>query len=176
MAHRKHRKRGRVRGPKLNASHPLLKVGALVGGYLLGDTINAQIDKMMPAPAAAATTTTTTPVTTSSFSLTSALPMVAELGLGGYLLLKKRGMLPTVVGGLLAGAGIRRALKSTGMIKGYQAVPVIAGKHRMAGYQSVPVIAGIPSQLQGIPGQLEGVNGYRVNGYTPAGSGVKVMF
>lgn len=151
-----------------------LKLAALAGGFFLGDTINGQIDaivsKILPAPATPTTTTTAT--TTSSTG--STIAMVAQLGLGGMLLMRKQGggmgTALKVGGGLLAGAGIKRALKTMGVIKGYQSVPVI-GRHRMAGYQSVPVIGRTytPPQLAGRPAQLQG---YRVNGYTPAGSGV----
>ena len=88
------------------------------------------------------------------------------------------GMIKTVGGGVLAGAGLKRALKSFNIISGYQGVPVIG--RRMGAYQGVPVIGGVrPSQLAGGPGQLQG---YRVNGmpgnngYVPNGSGTsKIM-
>jgi len=134
-------------------------IGSLAAGYFLGNTINDAIDKMLPAPAA---------------GTTSSLPkfvMAGEIGLGGLLLLKKRkSLITTGLGGILAGAGIHRALKSAGIVSGYQSVPVIG--RRMAGYQSVPVIGRVPAQLSGMPSQLQG---FRVNGYRPVGSGSNVM-
>jgi hypothetical protein len=145
-----------------------LKIASLAAGYFLANTINAKLDQLTTKTTAA---TATTPATITPPPAT--LLLVGELGLGGLLLLRKggagtMGMVTKVAGGLLAGAGIKRALKTMGIISGYQAVPVI-GKHRMAGYQSVPVIGGTPPQLAGRPSQLQG---FRVNGYTNTGSGV----
>jgi hypothetical protein len=167
MAKKKHGKRHhrRVGASLLNPRSPLIMIGALAAGYFLGDTINTAIDKFMP--------------TTSGTSTISSLPtiiMVGELGLGGLLLLKKRKtLITTAAGGILAGAGIRRALKAAGMVTGYQSVPVIG--RRMGAYQSVPVIGGVPAQLAGVPSQLQGfrVNGAGNNGYVPVGSGTRVM-
>jgi hypothetical protein len=75
---------------------------------------------------------------------------------------------------LLAGAGVKRALKVLGVMSGYQSVPVI-GRYKMAGYQSVPAIGKTPAQLAGkTPPQLSGYRpaGSGVGGYVPAGSGV----
>jgi len=150
----------------------MLKVAALAGGFFLGKSINAQVDKLlMKMNNSTATSTTTTSTATGTIAT------VAEVGIGGLLLLRKggkgmTGKAMTVAGGVLAGAGIRRALASMGFMSGYQNVPVI-GRHRMAGYQNVPVIGKsvIPAQLAGgsTPAQLQG---FRVNGYTPTGSGV----
>lgn len=147
---------------------PIMIGSALLGYFVLGDTINTQIDKMLPAPSA-------TPST--GMSLSSILPVAAEAGIGTVLVsMKKTGTIGAVAGGVLLGAGIRRALKQAGVIKGYQSVPVIGARNRrMAGYQSVPVIGGVPSVLQGMPAQLSSAGGYRVNGadgYIPSGSGI----
>lgn len=164
------RRSRRVGAFKLGGKDTGLKLAALAGGFFLGDMINGRIDSLLTKTTAA---TATTPATTSSTP--TMLATVGELGLGGLLLMRKKqpgaiGMAVPVVGGLLAGAGIRRALKQLGVMTGYQSVPVI-GRHRMAGYQNVPVIGRTPTppQLAGRPGQLQG---YRVNGYTSAGSGV----
>lgn len=152
----------------LKGKDSTMKLAALAGGFLLGKQINGAIDnlltKVMPAP------TTTTTTTTSS---TGTIATVGEIGLGGLLLLRKRSATPLkLIGGLLAGAGIRRAIGAMGIMNGYQSVPVI-GRHRMAGYQSVPVIGRgtIPAQLAGGSGPAQ-LQGFRVNGYTPTGSGV----
>ena len=157
----------------LNPSGPIVKLATLAAGYFLGDTINAQIDKILPASLLSTTTSAGIP----DMAMKYAVPAV-EIGVGGYLLMskKKPSMIKTVAGGIIAGAGLRKALKAAGIVSGYQAVPVI-GKRRVAGYQSVPVLGGVPSQLSGgaspfsgpVPNQL---SGYRVNGYRPNGSKV----
>jgi len=174
MAKRKHKKstRRRRRGVGafgLKGKDNMLKLASLGAGFFIGKPINDQIDKLL-----AKVNPTTATATTSS---NGTIATVAELGLGGILLMRKKsagtmGMSLTVAGGLLAGAGLRRAIGQLGFMNGYQSVPVI-GRHRMAGYQSVPVIGqrNMPAQLSGngMPPQL---SGFRVNGYTPTGSGV----
>lgn len=168
----KKRHHRRVGASILNPRSPIVMIGSLALGYFLGDTINAQIDKM---------NTSTTPATanTPAVAIThvgATVLEIGQIGIGGLLLLKfkKPGMVGTLVkvgGGVLAGAGLRRFLKSQGIVSGYQSVPVIG--RRMAGYQHVPVIGKMPAQLAGQPSQLQG---FRVNGYVPTGSGSsKVM-
>ncbi len=165
MAHKKSKRRHRRVGAMSFGSKKDtgLKLLAVAGGFLLGDTINAQIDKFLPK---------TTDATTATQVPNQTIGIVGEIGLGGLLLMRKKKSMPlTVVGGILAGAGLKRAAKKMGLIKGYQNVPVI-GRHRMSGYQSVPVIGNsvVPAQLQGrTPAQLQG---YNVNGYVSQGSGV----
>lgn len=164
------RRRRRVGAFGLGGSDTGVKLLAVGAGFLLGNTINAQIDKMLPK------TTDTVPVPTKN---AQTMAMVGELGLGGLLLLRKQsgtaGTAMKVAGGVLAGAGLKRALKVLGVMSGYQSVPVI-GRHRMAGYQSVPAIgAKVPAQLAGkTPPQLAGYRpaGSGVGAYVPAGSGV----
>ena len=167
------RRRRRVGAFGMGGKDTGLKLAALAGGFLLGNTINSQLDKLFTKTTAA---TATTPATTTAPP--STMLTVGELGIGGLLLLRKStgtiGMVSKVAGGLLAGAGLKRGLKAIGIMSGYQSVPVI-GRHRMAGYQSVPVIGAnkMPPQLSGkTPSQLQG---FRVNGYTPTGSSVGVM-
>ncbi len=158
----------KIGGAKLNPSSTMVKLIAIGAGYLLGDTINSAVDKVIPPPAPPAAGTELT----TGQKLMKYLPLAAQGGLGGLLLLKKgkASFIKTGAGGLLLGSAIKRAVKTFGTVGGYQAVPVIgAHRRRMAGYQAVPTIAGIPAQLSGGgPGQLEG---FRVNGYTPTGSG-----
>lgn len=168
--HRHHRRR-RMGAASLNPASPVVMLGALAAGYFAGDTINAFLDKYIPDIGGTPATGTTPAVAPTIDSTTIA--MVAELGLGALLLLRKgkKTLIKTALGGIIGGAGIKRALVKFDVVSGYQAVPVI-GRHRMAGYQSVPVIGGIPGQLQGMtPSQLQGfrVNGPG-NGYRPAGS------
>ncbi len=157
----------------LNLNSPVVKLLAVGGGFFMGDFTNTQVDKIIPIKPV-------DPAVPGSPDKNNTMKTVGSIGLGGLLLMNKKGSklvtgVTTVAGGILAGAGLRRALKQMGVIKGYQSVPVI-GKHRMAGYQNVPVIGnGTPSQLRGVPGQLQG---YRVggglgqNGYGSQGSGV----
>lgn len=150
-----------------------IKILSIAAGYLMADSINEQVDKILPKK----TDTTVTPNVTGP---NQTIGLVGELGLGGLLLLKRLtpGMTGTAimaVGGVLAGAGLKRALKAAGAIKGYHSVPVLSGgmlgRKRMAGYQSTPVLGKIPPQLSGKPAQLQG---YTVGspGYVPAGSSV----
>lgn len=166
------RRRRRVGAFGMGGKDTALKIAAIAGGFLLGKTINAQIAKVNVKTVPA---TATTPATTTTI-VPQTVVTVAELGIGGLLLLRKSGsgtagMISKVAGGVLAGVGLRNALGQMGIMSGYQSVPVI-GRHRMAGYQSVPVIGAnkMPPQLSGkTPMQLQG---FRVNGYTPTGSGV----
>lgn len=158
-----HYRRHRIGAASLNPSSPVVQLGSTAVGYFVtADPINGAIDKMNTKPA-----TATEPATT---RLNPKIVGIAEAGLGALLIFgKKKTVIKTVAGGLLAGAGLKRLLHEFGVISGYQAVPVIGGvRRKMAGYQSVPVIGGMPPQLAGAA-QLQG---YRVNGYTPAGSGV----
>lgn len=175
-AKRRGRRRGRVGAFGFGGKDTGIKLAAIAGGFLLGKTINDQIDKVnvKTVPATATTPATTTTV------VPKTVVAVGQIGIGGLLLLRKggtgtTGMVLKVAGGLLAGAGLRTALVQMGVMSGFQSVPVI-GRHRMAGYQSVPVIGQnkMPPQLSGkTPMQLQG---FRVNGYTPTGSrGVGVM-
>jgi len=169
--HKKHRRRRHVPGFGGGKKGTMLKLAAIAGGYLLADKINEQIGKYV-------TTSSGTSSTGAALTVPNTkLMMGGEIGLGALLLLRKgkgtTGMVMTVAGGLLAGAGLKLALKQAGVITGYHNVPVI-GRHRMAsGYQSVPVIGGTPAQLSGTPGQLQG---YRVGQYGSQGSGVIAGF
>lgn len=151
----------------LNPSSSMVKLASLAAGYFIGDTVNDQINKFAPA----SIVSPTDPKSIMAYAIPA-----AELGIGGMLLLskKKQGMLKTVAGGILAGAGLKAMLKKAGIIAGYQSVPVIGG------YQSVPVVGSVPNMLTGaspysgvVPNQL---SGYRVNGYRPNGSRVMGSF
>lgn len=174
--HRRRSRRRHVGALGLKGKDSALKLAALAGGFLLGKEINGQIDKLA-AKVSPATGTTVSSLNITGSNIPTVAATVGEIGIGGLLLIRKKspgtwGMVLQVTGGILAGAGLRRALGSMGIMNGYQSVPVI-GRHRMAGYQSVPVIGqrNMPAQLAGgnTPAQLQG---FRVNGYTPTGSGV----
>lgn len=159
-----HRRRRRVGALALNPGSQLTKLLAVAAGYfLVADPLNTALDKALPTSITAAT------------DMKKYIPGAAEAGVGLVLLTKGRGgMVKTLAGGILIGAGIKRLLRNAGMVTGYQNTPVIG--RRMAGYQKTPVLGAtdIPSQLNGVPSQL---SGYRVNGpgYIPHGSGAKVM-
>lgn len=170
-----HKKRGRRRrrvgavSMKSLTGKTGIKLLSVAAGIAFGKQINAQIDKMNTKTDASGATTTRVP--------TSMLTL-GEIGIGGLLMMYKKsgttGTVVNVVGGVLAGVGVRRALAQAGIMAGFQSVPVI-GRHRMAGFQSVPVIGNrrMPTQLSGrVPSQLQG---FRVNGYIPTGSGVGAM-
>lgn len=157
----KKHKRKRVHGVRSpRKANALLTIGSIAVGYLAADTINDQVDKIVPK----------TKDSTGAEVPNGKIAMAGELGIGGLLLLKKfggkLGMPLKIVGGVLVGAGLKRSLKELGVIKGYQNTPVIGGRRGLGGYQNTPVIgkSGVPPQLSGIPSQL--------SGYTPAGSGV----
>ena len=166
---KKHRRSSRRRVGAMSPSSPVVMVAAIAAGYFLGDTINAAVDKVLPASMSTGT------------GMTGYIPTAAEAGLGALLLFKgKKTLVKSAAGGVLLGAGIKRGLKKAGVISGYQSVPVIG--RRMGGYQSVPVIGGVPNMLTGgVPGNVQPdfgpntpkqLSGYGVNGYRPNGSRV----
>jgi len=162
----KRRRSRRVGAFRMGGNSTGVKLLAIGAGFLLGNTVNAAVDKLLPK------TTDTVPVPTKGAQTAA---MVGELGIGGALLLMKQGgIIGKVAGGVIAGAGLKRALSVLGIMSGYQSVPVI-GRHRMAGYQQTPVIGAIPAQLSGrTPPQLSGYRpaGSGVGAYTSQGSGV----
>ena len=173
MHHRKgHRRVGAL---NLNPGSPLIRGLSVAAGYLLADSINQGIDNVFPKPAAG----TSADDIAKKIATNDTIAMVGEVGLGALLLLrKKKSLITTLGGGLLAGAGLKRALKKAKIVSGYQSVPVIGRRGgRVRGYQSVPVVGGIPPMLSGIPPMLSGYTpaGSGVGGYTPAGSGVGYM-
>lgn len=184
----KRKKARRVGAMSLNPNSTMMKVGAVVLGYFLGDTVNSPIDtalkSVFPTTTAAVTTpATATPATTAAAAVSvsniagnNKIVAGVEVGLGALLLLSKKGSwVKTVAGGVAAGAGLARGLKAFGVVTGYQSTPVLAG--RVRGYQSMPALGGVPPQLSGVPPQLSGyrVNGGMRNGYAPNGSGMGVL-
>lgn len=171
----KRRKSRRVGAAGLKGS-TLMTLAAVAGGYfLVGDMLNDQLDKLFPKKSPAPVPPTD-PV--AGFLDNIDLVGVGETGLGAVLLLMgKKSTIKTIGGGVLLGAGLKRLIDGKSSVNGYQATPVIGARHRrqLGGYQATPVIGGnsnTPAQLAGTPAQLQG---YRVNGYTPAGSGSRVM-
>lgn len=159
MAKRKRRssKRRRVSGigAALNPNSPVIQLAVVAAGYFMADKINTPIDKIFP--------------TSMDTGAASWVKPGSKLAVGAYLLLsKKKSLLKTVPGGLLAGAGLKQALVKAGVVSGFQAVPVIAG------YQSTPVIAGMPMQLSGhrVNGMPPQLSGHRVNGDSKVMAGI----
>lgn len=124
MAKRK-RKSGRTtrrrRVGAINANNPLVKYGSVAAGYFLSDKINEQLEKV------------------TGDKVDGKILAAAEAGLGLMLMLNKKMAKKPIVkilGGVLAGAGVKKALTEFGVINGFQDVPVLAG------YKSVPVLNG----------------------------------
>lgn len=154
---RKTHRRRRVGAPALNPSSPLVKFGSVAVGYLLGTTINGAIDKVTGMAAVAATDS-------KQKMIAAATAGIGTLLLTGKLTKGRPNLMLTVAGGVLAGAGLKRGLKSFNVITGYGAVDVISG------YQKVDVISGYTPNMS--------LNGYRtapvaLNGTRPMHS--KIM-
>lgn len=131
MAKRKAKKRTTRRrriggiGGKLNANNPIVKFGSIAAGYFLGDKINDALDKATGDKM--------------DGKLLAGLETFGGLVISGIVPLGKKKaakLLPTVAGGILAGAGLKRGLKEMGVINGFSDVPVLQG------FRSVPALAG----------------------------------
>jgi hypothetical protein len=112
------RRRRRI-GAAMTASNPIVKYGPIALGFLLGNKINEQIDKV------------------AGDKIDSKILAAAQGGIGALLVFKgKPSMVKSIAGGILLGSGVKRAMSAFGMgnIGGYGAVPVIGG------YGAVPVI------------------------------------
>jgi len=131
-------RRRRVGAMAMTASNPMVKYGSIAAGFLLAAKINPLIDK-------------------ATGTLDQKIVAGGQVGIGvAYMLTKGKKTMPlTVITGIVAGAGLKRAMTAFGIagIGGYGAVPVIgAGAKRLNGYQSVPVIGGgykTPGSLNG---------------------------
>jgi hypothetical protein len=125
----------------MNPASPLMKALPVLGGYLLADKINNGIDKAV------------------GTKIDGKIIAGAQVGLGGlYLFMKgKKNLLLTIASGVLAGAGVKRAMSSFGMggIGGYGAVKVLSG------YGAVPSIGRRSVAGYNVPGTL---NGYKTPG------------
>jgi len=139
-------RRPRVGGTgKLNPNNPIIKFGVPIAGFLLGDKIQAPIDKMV------------------GTKLDGKIVGAAEAGLGAFLVLgKKKSLVKSIVGGLLVGAGAKKLATEFG-IGGlgnvYGRVPVIGNT-----YGRVPVIGGAAKRINGSGGYTPNAS---LNGYSP---------
>lgn len=144
MARRKKAKkthsRRRVGGMgKLNASNPIVKYGSVAAGYFLGDKVNDMVDKVAGDKL--------------DGKVLAGIQTFAGAVIGGQLPIGKKKARPlplVVVGGIIAGAGLKRGLKEFGVISGFSDVPVLGG------YRQVPALNG----YNPTPGAS--MNGYRV--------------
>jgi hypothetical protein len=139
-----HSRRRRMSGGlALNASSDLVKYGSIAAGYLLGDKINAQIDKAIDPT-----------------KIDQKLEGAVQAGAGAaYMFLKKgkKNMILTVASGVMLGSGAKRALKAFGI----GALPINA-------YQNMPHVNGIPRRKA-----LSGYQDLNhVGAHNPSGSGM----
>lgn len=137
---KKGRKRRRI-GAALNPRSMIVRLGSLgVGYFLTADPINTQIDKI------------------NKGKMSEKVVGGGTMGIGAALMLYKNpGLIRTVAGGIVAGAGLKRELVAFGVVTPKAIAPAVTGYRRMNGYGSVPVVGGYGS----VP---------VVGGYTPAGT------
>lgn len=160
--HRTHRRRRSVGALAMTANSPLVMIGSVAVGFLAGSQINQAINMLIPA-------------NLKTQAGTGKAVAAGQVGLGALLILGKgkKSMIKTIAGGLLAGAGVKRATivfktGTTDTLGGYGDVPVIGAYvpnsqlngRRVHGYGDVPVV------------------GNAMGAYTPntqLGSGSRVM-
>ena len=144
-----HRRRRSVGALAMTPSSPLVMLGSVAVGYFGAGAINPLINMLIPA-------------TMKTQPMTGKLVAGGQIGIGALLVLGKgkKSVVKTVAGGILAGAGLKRAMvvfapgttdtlgayATNSALNGYGQVPVI-GRHRMNGaavngYGQVPVIGG----------------------------------
>jgi hypothetical protein len=124
---KKSKRRGSRRriGAALNPASPLVKLGAVAIGYFVaGKPINDMIDKVVP-----------------TTKIDGKIVGGATTGLGALLLMSKgrSSFIKTVAGGVIAGAGLKRALVAFGVVK---APIATAPVQTVTGYGKVPTIGG----------------------------------
>lgn len=104
----------------LNLNNPMLKYGSVAAGYLLGGKINSAISEA------------------TGGKVDEKILAAGQVGAGLLLLTSKKVKQPILklLGGVLAGAGVKQGLSAFGVLSGFQNVPVLAG------YHDVPVISG----------------------------------
>jgi len=163
MARRKRssRRRRRVGAVAMNANSPLLKYAPPVVGYLVGATINTQVDKLFA---------NVTDV--DKKALYQKIAHGGMLALWAWYAFSRKGQknpMPLIALGILGGAGLKGLMADLNVgIAGFQQVPVVSG------YQQVPVVGSYGATNPRT--QLNGIGAYDVPGsmagYTPGGSSV----
>lgn len=155
------RRRHHVGALSMNASSPIVMLGSVALGYFGGTAINQALNMIIPA-------------SMKTQAYTGKAVAAGQVGLGALLVLGKgkKSLIKTVAGGLLAGAGLKRAMvvfapNTTDTLGGYGDIPVIGayappsqinGRRRVNGYGSIPVIGGYnpESSLTGTPSKVMG--------------------
>jgi len=152
----KHRRRHHIGAMALSASSPIVTYGSIALGYLLGNTVNGLINNLVPAAIA------TDPTKAVS---TGKIMAAGQAGLGAALVFMKgkKTTVKTIVGGVLLGSGLKRAMtvfkSGATTMGGYGDVPVLGaykapgqlGYRKVAGYGDVPVLGqfAVPGALNG---------------------------
>lgn len=126
---KKSTRRRRVSGVALSAKSPIVQFGSIAAGYLfLGDKINTALANV-------------------TGSIDPKIIAAVEV-VGGFLLKKKmKGTIGQVAGGVLIGAGAKKALQEFGVISG---LPTVGG------YSDLRTVNGLPAPVRkvaGLPGQ-----------------------
>ena len=132
------RRRRRIGAVALNANSPIVQYGSIAAGFLLGTQVDTMLSKVIPA------------------NVDGKIIAAGEVGIGYMLSFGNKGakkLLPTVAGGLMIGAGIKKAITAFG-IGGFQMVPAVGG------YRSVTAIGAPPKRLSGYNAGRNGLNGY----------------
>ena len=150
--HKRRRRMGATRS-LLNPSGAIVKYGSVALGYLLADTVNGTVDSILPASLKS----------NASYGYISG---GGVLVVGAMLAFKKTGskkLLPTVAGGVLVGAGLKKVLQAAKVISGFRQVPVIGN------FRQVPVISGYNVPMNGYNVPMAGHK--KVMGSVAEGSG-----
>lgn len=122
------RRRRRISGIGLNAKSPLVSYGSIAAGFLLGNKINDALSNV-------------------TGSLDPKIVAAAQ-AIGGFLVRSKmKGTAGTVIGGILMGAGVKKAAQEFGVLNG---IPVIAG------YKDLRMINGLPAPVRRVAGVADG--------------------
>jgi hypothetical protein len=124
------RRRSRVGAMALKAENPLVKYGSIALGFLAAKPINEGIDKL------------------TGTSIDGKIIAGGQVGVGALLLFKKgkKSLIGTVAGGVMIGAGAKRAMTAFGIgdiVAGFQSIPAVAG------YQSLPAVNGSRRLMNG---------------------------
>lgn len=128
------RRRRRVGAMALSAKSPLVMYGSMGLGFVAGDTINEQIDKVTG---------------TMDGKVVGGITAGVGAGLVFMKLGKKKTVVEVAAGGILVGAGAKRLLKEFGVLNG------IGRRRRVNGYGQVDVVSGY--------GQVDVLSGYSPN-------------
>lgn len=162
------RRRHRVGAMALNANSPLVQLGSVALGYLAGTAVNPVINMLIPAGM-------------KTQPMTGKIVAGAQVGLGALLVMGKgkKTLIKTILGGVVAGAGIKRAMivfapGTTDTLGGYGQIPVLGayavpgqlgwGGKKVAGYGQIPTVGAYAPNST--------VNGKVMGTFGDSGSGV----